>query len=218
MAARVWAGDRPSAAARWSPAQMRCFRSATRTMKNSSRFELKMDRNLTRSRSGTVGSWASSSTRRLNSSHDSSRLIMRSDMASALVSERLAKQQRVAHALFADGQAVIPAEHHELLDHDRAGHDDVRPLGPEPGHLAALAERQRLQPSPDSRDVRLLKSESVTRSVLLAPGGEVDAAQRPNSPPEGDDLLASLGLRERLDEPVSYLRAKIASLPRGGRG
>ena len=58
----------------WSPARIRRFRSATRTMKNSSRFELKMDRNFTRSRSGTVGSCASSSTRRLNSSQDSSRL------------------------------------------------------------------------------------------------------------------------------------------------
>jgi len=135
---------------------------------------------------------------------------MQSDMASALVSERFAKQQRVAHALFADGQAVVPAERHEFLDHDRAGHDDVRPLGPEPGDLPALAKRQRLQLRPDSCDIRLLKSESVTRSVLLAPGGEVDAAQCPNGPPEGDDLVASLGWREGLDEPVSHLCAEIA--------
>ena len=82
------------------PTQIRCLRSATRTMKNSSRFELKIDRNLTRSRRGTVGSWASSSTRRLNSSHDSSRLIMRSDMSSALFGqtsrEAAARRARLA--------------------------------------------------------------------------------------------------------------------------
>src|SRR5262245_55620108 len=174
MAARVWAGDRPSAAARWSPAQMRCFRSATRTMKNSSRLELKMDRNFTRSRSGTVGSCASSRTRRLNSNHDSSRLIIRSDMSSsALFSERFAEKQRVAHALLADSQAVVSAERHKLLDHDGAGHDDVRPFRPEPWHLATLPERQRLEPGPDSGDVQLLEAEAVTRSMLFAAGREM---------------------------------------------
>ena len=44
-------------------------------MKNSSRFELKIDRNLTRSNSGLVGSSASSSTRALNSSQLNSRLM-----------------------------------------------------------------------------------------------------------------------------------------------
>ena len=44
-------------------------------MKNSSRFELKIDRNLTRSNSGLDGSSASSSTRALNSSQLNSRLM-----------------------------------------------------------------------------------------------------------------------------------------------
>ena len=52
-----------------------CLIPATRISKNSSRFELKMLRNLTRSMSGCVGSCASSSTRRLNSSQLNSRLI-----------------------------------------------------------------------------------------------------------------------------------------------
>src|SRR5439155_606311 len=47
---------------------------ATRISKNSSKFELKIVRNLTRSISGCVGSCASSSTRRLNSNQLSSRL------------------------------------------------------------------------------------------------------------------------------------------------
>ena len=73
---------RPCVSAGVSPSGPACDRRrgcaasarATRTMKNSSRFELKMARNFTRSSSGTLGSCASSSTRRLNSSHDSSRL------------------------------------------------------------------------------------------------------------------------------------------------
>src|SRR5580765_2508745 len=49
------------------------FRAATRTWKNSSRFELKIARNLTRSSNGIKGSSASASTRALNSSQESSR-------------------------------------------------------------------------------------------------------------------------------------------------
>jgi len=47
-------------------------------MKNSSRFEEKIEQNFTRSSSGTDGSSASSSTRALKSSHESSRLRSRS--------------------------------------------------------------------------------------------------------------------------------------------
>ena len=46
---------------------------ATRTMKNSSRFDEKIEQNLTRSSSGIDSSAASSSTRALKSSHESSR-------------------------------------------------------------------------------------------------------------------------------------------------
>ncbi len=66
----VW----PVRTRRASPSRIPRLSPATRTMKNSSRFELKMARNFTRSSSGTLGSCASSSTRRLNSSQDSSRL------------------------------------------------------------------------------------------------------------------------------------------------
>ena len=52
-----------------------CLIPATRISKNSSKFELKIVRNLTRSMSGCVGSCASSSTRRLNSNQLSSRLM-----------------------------------------------------------------------------------------------------------------------------------------------
>src|SRR6186713_1062285 len=52
-----------------------CLIPATRISKNSSRFELTIPRNLTRSSNGWVGSCASSRTRRLNSSQLSSRLM-----------------------------------------------------------------------------------------------------------------------------------------------
>ena len=69
----IWSAPEPSG----MPACTFCCRPPTRTMKNSSRFELKMARNFSRSSSGTVGSWASSRTRRLNSSQLSSRLMYR---------------------------------------------------------------------------------------------------------------------------------------------
>src|SRR4051794_21263944 len=51
---------------------------ATRTMKNSSRLDEKIEQKRTRSSSGSVSDSASSSTRRLKSSHESSRLRKRS--------------------------------------------------------------------------------------------------------------------------------------------
>src|SRR5262245_11390214 len=68
-------GMRSAPKLRWMPACTFCCRPPTRTMKNSSRLELTMARNLSRSSSGTSGSWASSRTRRLNSSQLNSRLM-----------------------------------------------------------------------------------------------------------------------------------------------
>ena len=56
------------------PASMASSTLATRTMKNSSRLLEKMARNFARSSSGCDSSSASSSTRELKSSHESSRL------------------------------------------------------------------------------------------------------------------------------------------------
>ena len=66
-------GSSPDAAGTATPAAIRRLRPATRTMKNSSRFEAKIARNRTRSSSGSDGSSASSSTRVLKCSQDTSR-------------------------------------------------------------------------------------------------------------------------------------------------
>ena len=75
MAASCSAAVRPSAGVSATLPESCCFRPATRIMKNSSRFDATIDRNFSRSRSGTEGSRASSRTRLLNSSQDSSRLM-----------------------------------------------------------------------------------------------------------------------------------------------
>ena len=65
------------------PPRLTCAMSpATRTMKNSSRLLAEIDRNRSRSSSGCARSIASSSTRRLKSSQDSSRLMKRAGEAS----------------------------------------------------------------------------------------------------------------------------------------
>ncbi len=69
----------PVAAGTARPVAMRRLSPATRTMKNSSRFEVKMDRKFTRSSSGRSSSSASSSTRALKSNQ----LISRSRKRSA---------------------------------------------------------------------------------------------------------------------------------------
>jgi hypothetical protein len=68
------AGESPSALRSATDASICSCRPETRIMKNSSRFEWKMARNFIRSSSGHDGSIASSSTRRLNASHEISRL------------------------------------------------------------------------------------------------------------------------------------------------
>src|SRR5437667_12170044 len=75
MLLNVSVGLKPSGPRSLVSLSICCLIPATRISKNSSRFELKIVRNLTRSIRGWVGSCASSSTRRLNSSQLSSRLI-----------------------------------------------------------------------------------------------------------------------------------------------
>src|SRR4029079_3054938 len=81
MRASCSPGARPSGLLTGMPARNWPFRPATRTMKNSSRLLAEMDRNLTRSSSGWASLLASSKTRRLNWSQDSSRLMNRSGLA-----------------------------------------------------------------------------------------------------------------------------------------
>ena len=73
ISASVSCGVRPSGERTARPDSACPISPPTRTMKNSSRFAEKIEQNFTRSRSGTVASAASSSTRPLNSSHESSR-------------------------------------------------------------------------------------------------------------------------------------------------
>ena len=75
IAVNASAGVSPSGSLLLSPSNNMALSRATRTIKNSSRLALKIARNFTRSKSGTLSSLASSSTRRLNSNHDNSRLI-----------------------------------------------------------------------------------------------------------------------------------------------
>src|ERR1044071_2337887 len=75
MALNVSVGLRPSGPTSLVSLSICCLMPATRISKNSSRLELKIVRNLTRSMSGWVGSCASSRTRRLNSSQLNSRLV-----------------------------------------------------------------------------------------------------------------------------------------------
>src|SRR6266446_5027568 len=75
MLLNISVGLRPSGPTSLVSLSICCLMPATRISKNSSRLELKIVRNLTRSMSGCVGSCASSRTRRLNSSQLSSRLV-----------------------------------------------------------------------------------------------------------------------------------------------
>ena len=73
---RSWAeGVRPAGSGSLYPDRTCSCRPATRTMKNSSRLEAVIPRNLHRSRMGFSFSYASSSTRALKSSQLSSRLV-----------------------------------------------------------------------------------------------------------------------------------------------
>ena len=75
-------GVRPSGLLVAMPSRTWPARPATRTMKNSSRLAAEIDRKRTRSSSGWWGFCDSSSTRRLNCSHENSRLTKRSGLPS----------------------------------------------------------------------------------------------------------------------------------------
>ena len=72
--ASCWDGVRPARSGVVVSSSTSRRTAATRTMKNSSRFDDAMAANLIRSSSGVEGSAASSSTRSLKASHESSRL------------------------------------------------------------------------------------------------------------------------------------------------
>ena len=74
-------------------------RPATRTMKNSSRLFAEIERKRSRSSSGWIGLLDSSSTRRLNSSHESSRLMNRSGDAIKPIEEASAMGGAVSTGL-----------------------------------------------------------------------------------------------------------------------
>src|SRR5215467_1983012 len=193
---------------------MRRLSSATRTMKNSSRFELKMERNFTRSSSGTLGSCASSSTRRLNSSHDNSRLTNASGPMSSSTVERFAEQESVAHPAGADDEAEISAEEHGLLEDHGSREDDVYPLRLESSDLATLPRRQTLQPLADRRDVRLPHLQAVAMLALSRVRAQVDARQGPHRTSQTHHDLPTPRRRQCAFELPPHLGAKGLDLAR----
>src|SRR5262252_6746266 len=213
-AAIVSVGVRPSGPVSWSPEWIRRFSSATRTMKNSSRFELKMERNFTRSSKGTLGSCASSSTRRLNSSHDNSRLTNASGPISPSTVERFAKQEPVAHPAGADDEAQISAEEHGLLEDHGSREDDVHPLRLESPDLATLPRRQTLQPLADRRDVRLPHLQAVAMLALSRVRAQVDARQGSYRASQSHHDLPSPRRSQRALELPPHLGAKGLDLAR----
>src|SRR5215813_13985053 len=198
----VSVGVRPSGPVSWSPEWIRRFSSATRIMKNSSRFELKMERNFTRSSKGTLGSCASSSTRRLNSSHDKSRLTNASGPISPSTVERFVEEEPVAHPSGADDEVEISAEEHGLLDNHGAGEDDVNPLRFEPPDLSSLPRGEPLQALPDRRDVGLPHLQAVAMLALARVRPEVNAGEGPHRPSQPHhDLPAPRGRQRLLELP-----------------
>src|SRR6185295_8583063 len=213
----VSTGVRPSGPVVPSPARMRRFNHAMRTMKNSSRFELKMARNFTRSSKGTLGSWASSSTRRLNSSQDSSRLTKASVFTLSPPVERLAQQDAVAHAACADHEPQIAAVEHRLLDDDGPGQDDVGALILETADLRAPAPGRAFQPLANGGDVRLVKLEPMPVLALAAMGAQVDAGQRADGAAETDHDIAAPGGRHDPEHRGANAVAEYLELAGGGR-
>src|SRR5215470_1719118 len=173
-----------------------------------------MERNFTRSSSGTLGSCASSSTRRLYSSHDNSRLTNASGPMSPSTVERFAEQEPVAHPAGADDEAEISAEEHGFLDDHGSREDDVDPLRLESPDLATLPRRQTFQPLADRRDVRLPHLQAVAMLALSRVRAEVDAGEGPHRAPQPHHDLPSPRRRQRALELPPHLAAKGLDLAR----
>src|SRR5687768_9005607 len=186
-------------------------------MKNSSRFALKIARNFTRSSRGTPGSWASSSTRRLNSSHDSSRLTKASASISVSPTKSFAQQYAIADAARADDEGQVAAVDHDFLDDDGPGQHDVSALGLESADLAALPPGDTFQSLADRRDGGLLTAQRVAMLSAAGPRFRMHAGQRPDDAAEADEDLAACGGRHRAVEVLANLAANGLQLARPRR-
>ena len=144
---------------RVSPSSTSRIRPATRTMKNSSRFEATMAANLTRSSSGTPASAASSSTRSLNASHDSSRLMNSDGSSTAARAHSVAPAWRIRiWRPYVSANMSARADGHHPLHRDVAGALELE----DPG----LAVRDQ----PDVRDfLQVLGIERIRRRAGSPP-------------------------------------------------
>src|SRR5436190_13862439 len=225
VAARAAAADAVSSRASALPAIFAfasCrFRSATWIMKNSSRYELKMARNFTRSRRATVGSWASSRTRRLNSSQESSRSIRISGpqavMAHASPVEGFTVKQPVADPAGPDHELEVAAEGHQLFDDDDTGQDDVGALRLQSGEPAALPGGQGLEALAYRDHLRLPEPEAMTGLARSPLSTQVEASQRSHRPAEADQILSARRRREGAEEPAADLPSELPELAGRGR-
>ena len=122
-------GVSPSGLLSAMPARTWPLRPATRTMKNSSRLLAEIERNRTFSNSGCWGFSASSSTRRLKCSQDSSRLMNRSGLA-ARSDTRFGGSRRRFRELAADSSfKTVACARSAMTLHDKymTAHDGRHP-------------------------------------------------------------------------------------------
>src|SRR5262249_3469738 len=112
---------------------------------------------------------------------------------------------------------LVAADRHQLLDHHSARQDDVRALGPQAAHAAALARAERLQPRAQLRDLVAPQLEPVRRGPVLFDGAQEDAAEGAQAPAEADQRVARAGPGQHAEQPLARLAAQRLDLPGAGR-
>src|SRR6056297_247230 len=204
ISARVCAGVRPSGDGRSMPATIWSFSAATRTWKNSSRLVDAIAQNLARSSSGTPGSPASCSTRSLNWSQLSSRLMNRSSLMAAGSFRRRGVAVGSTASGVALGVAEIPLDGDQLT---LGVANDPLAVAPELRVVARKQHQPREHPgaelvehlalAPVSVDLPVRRHRTVVHDASVRPRGlglgEVGHGRRlyrPQLPPVGRSIVA----------------------------
>src|SRR5262249_45024384 len=131
--------------------------------------------------------------------------------------EGLLQQESVPDPLVAHGQGVVAAQGHQLLDHDGAGQDDVRPLSLQTANSAALARAEGLEALAQLRDVAAAQPGPVERRAIPLGGSQKEAAERAEAAADADQRVAGSGPGQHAEQTRTRLAAKCLDLSGAGR-
>ncbi len=110
-----------------------------------------------------------------------------------------------------------PAERHELLDDDGAGHDDVGALGLEARDAPTAAQRQGRKAQAERAHLRAVEREAVDRGAPAVARSQIDSGERTHGASERDQPSGRARRQAQGLELIAHVAAERRDLRVGGR-